>query len=115
MSTTTFEAMTRNQVECWLYITFGPIKAWSDFLADCDRDRADFHGLQLHPVCYLRSSTGRAKRPVYDRQEVKDFIVAAHAQGATLARDRKPEVVRVEIKVAELVLPPRSRSACRVS
>ena len=79
-----FNAIKQADAGSMLHTAFGSVRTWSDFLADCIRDRTSFHGLQLHPVCYLRSSTGRAGRPLYDRQTVLDFIVAAHAGGALL-------------------------------
>lgn len=50
----------------------GPIRAWSDFLADNIRGRQNIHGLTLKPCC--RKKIGRAFRPMYAVADVEAFI-----------------------------------------
>lgn len=50
----------------------GPIRCWSDFLADCLRDRTSIKGLTLKP-CAKRHD-GRVYRPVYAVDDVRVFI-----------------------------------------
>lgn len=55
-----------------LRLKLGPIRAWSDFLADCIRGRASLRGLTLTPC--LRIKNGGTFRPMYALEDVEAFI-----------------------------------------
>lgn len=50
----------------------GPLREWSDCLADMRRDKTDLDGFRLLPTCRIRD--GRCWRPGYAADSVIEFI-----------------------------------------
>jgi hypothetical protein len=73
MTTVTCLVLTQTDTTTMLHAVLGGMRSWRDVLSDCIRGGPGFRGLVLMPVSYVR---GRCKRPVYDVQEVDDFIKA---------------------------------------
>lgn len=55
----------------------GPLRSWSDFLADCIRAKTSIQGLVLMPCARVRS--GGSLRPVYDARDILVFVNAVRA------------------------------------
>lgn len=116
MSTSiTFDTITQPEVVRFLTLAFGSTRSWSDFLADCIRNRASFCHLQLLPVCYLPGTAGRIRRPLYHRADVLAFIRAAIERGATKPSAPGAEVIVVELDADQMRLPPAVRKPRLVS
>jgi hypothetical protein len=85
---------------------------WSDFLADCIRDKASISGLTLQPIARVKLPGDRCKRPRYTAESVQVFILAVLSTVARpTASERAPERVAIEIDPAALTLPLALRSA----
>lgn len=62
----------------------GPLREWSDCLADMRRGKTSIDGICLLPVC--RARDGRAWRPMYEADSIREFITeirAAHPEITT--------------------------------
>ena len=95
------ETLDTGEVAFFLRQTLGRMRgSWSDFLADCIRDRADLHGLQLLPVARVKLPGDRWKRPRYTIASVKEFI-----HGILAIVPRPPETDRALHKVAIAIDP----------
>lgn len=66
------DAVTAPEAAYVLRSMLGPMRSWSDFLADVIRNKADIDGLTLQPCCRLHD--GRALRPHYARSDIMAFI-----------------------------------------
>jgi len=75
--------ISATEVQFALRLGLGPLRAWSDFLADCNRDRTNLFGLQLLPYGTRKM---RAVRPMYCPAEVGDFIRAVWAEEPSLKK-----------------------------
>lgn len=105
--TTTADVYTQPDTVTLLHAELGSIRAWRDFLADCIRNRTDFHGLQLLPVAYLKARCGR---PVYDMHQVLAFINEARLR-CPGPIPVKPTTQRVRIESPAPGATPRQRRA----
>lgn len=50
----------------------GPLREWSDCLADMRREKTSVDGFRLLPVCVIND--GRAWRPGYDARSIDEFV-----------------------------------------
>lgn len=108
------QALSSQDAAYLLRRELGPLRTWSDFLADCIRGRTSFKGHTLLPMAYL-DGRGLCGRPVYAPEEVAAFIAAVSALGAA---DPDPTAVRpvlVDLSPAPSWLPPQFRRATLAS
>ena len=107
-----YTVITRPEVEAILYRFLGPLRAWSDFLADCSRSKGStqFHGLRLPPLLHDLDDQGRM-RALYDLAAVLAFLVAAREALGPATLDRR--LVRtkrtVTLDTGAMLLPPAWR------
>lgn len=90
--------ITDNETAHILQCKLGSIRAWSDFLCDCRRGKADLHGHMLMPACVM--VIGRSKRPMYRVSDIRDFINAMHALGVGMAPTRV-NPLKVQLNLVE--------------
>lgn len=91
-----------------LRLALGQRRAWSDFLADCIRERADLNGLTLLPYAARAQGTD-VKRPLYRASDIRRFIVAARMRDPDL-RGGPPAAATYELDDAP-GLPWKARLA----
>ena len=68
------EVINLSEAAFLLRARLGPMRAWRDFLMDCERGKQSIHGLVVLPVA--RMQTSRGFKPVFDLAEVYEFIEA---------------------------------------
>lgn len=107
------DTLDTGETSLMLRLALGPVRTnWSDFLADCIRDRASLSGLQLQPIVRIKLPGDRCKRPRYTTQDVKNFILeAVRILPRPTAADRALHMVKIEIDPAMLALPLAMRRA----
>ncbi|MBE7370036.1 hypothetical protein [Ramlibacter pallidus] len=79
--------LTASETQFALRLALGPVRAWSDFLADLAREKpkgVHVRGFKLFPVARRHD---RCERPLYDPAEVAAFISNVWAADPTLRRD----------------------------
>lgn len=81
----------------FLRCALGPVRNWSDFLADCIRDKSSHMGLTLLPVCRVRMSGDSCARPRYSAQQIKTFI-----KEALVLEPRPADAMQVRIQPVEI-------------
>ena len=84
--------LTKAETAFVLRTYLGPIRSWSDTLADMARHKTEVAGLVLLPVC--RVHDGRAWRPAYRLADVVEFI----------------RIVREHFRDAKKGVPPAKKS-----
>lgn len=60
------------EVAYFLRRALGPLREWSDCLADMRRNKTNVDGMQLLPVCQIHD--GRRWRPGYTVESLAEFI-----------------------------------------
>lgn len=91
------KVFSSGEVAHMLRLALGPMREWSDCLADMRRDKTDIDGLRLLPACKVRD--GRAWRPAYAAENIIEFVLEV--------RGRHPEIMtREPIRGFEVELDP---------
>lgn len=68
----TVKVFPASEVAYVLRQALGPMREWSDCLADMRRGKTDIDGVQLLPTC--RVYDGRAWRPGYSPDSIREFV-----------------------------------------
>ncbi|WP_022978410.1 hypothetical protein [Nevskia ramosa] len=75
MSVSNQAVLSGAQVATILHAEFGPVREWSDTLADMRRGRSSIAGFSLAPFCRMQAKgSGTSKRPLYLQAETEEFI-----------------------------------------
>lgn len=91
----TVKAVTAGDAAHILRAKLGAKRNWSDFLADCIRNRANYNGFRLLPVTRRKDKLG--KRPVYAVGDITQFIADVKASDPSAGPDRvKSFMVEIE-------------------
>lgn len=103
--------LSASETQFALRRALGPIRAWSDFLADLAREQSKkvhVRGCRLFPIARRRDRCGR---PLYDPAHVAEFIRNVWTADPSLRRDWSA-VQREEFEFEEApLLPWRMRRA----
>lgn len=107
------ETLDTGEVVFFLRQALGRMRLnWSDFLADCIRNRTNLHGLQLLPIAKLKLPGDRRKRPRYATAAVTGFILGILEKvPRPPAAARELNKVLIAIDPAMLSLPLEMRHA----
>ena len=93
------------EVAYFLRRTLGPMREWSDCLADMRRDKTSVDGIQLLPTCRIRD--GRCWRPGYSAESIREFVKEVRALHPEISTD-------TPIKGIEIELDPDDEGSWRV-
>jgi hypothetical protein len=74
----------------------GPLREWSDCLADMRQDKTSLDGFQLLPICSIKSV--RQWRPAYDAAAIAAFIHEIRALHPEIVTNLKPQGVEVDLR-----------------
>lgn len=99
------DTLSSAETAYFLRRALGPVRSWSDFLADCIRDKSCHLGLTLLPVFRVRMPGDRCERPRYSAQQVKTFILAALALEPRPANAEQVRVQSIEVDDETMELP----------
>lgn len=75
-----------------MFRKLGPLRVWSDFLADNRRRCQHIHGVTLTPCARVKDARGGVARPVYSLADISEFIRKVQAVEPTAGpRPIKPK------------------------
>lgn len=91
------------EVAYFLRQALGPMREWSDCLADMRRGKTNVAGLQLLPVC-----RERALRPLYAAESIREFVKQVQCRCPEIETGAPLRGIEVEIELDD-ELPWRLR------
>jgi hypothetical protein len=91
----TAKVYTAGEVAYILRQTLGPLREWSDCLADMRQGKTSLDGIQLLPICRIKSV--RQWRPAYDGTSIASFIHEIRALHPEIVTNLKPQGIEVDL------------------